>query len=195
MNWPADDPLPPVPGTPEISAVKVVQARPFTLSTPYTHYWQAEQPLVSSGVALVLQVEDRALIHPRQAAVPVLYVGDTPVEKLNAGHESGFVVALVPAGVDGNGQVDLDLSTTPIYFGDAELPERIDAAMAQAQLGQAVARGEQPQATADIAAAARDQVHFDNDHQLRVWAADLIEAYSPQEVDLVRGLRAPLVGR
>ncbi len=190
----ADDPLPEVPAVTHTSPVQLVLARPFTLETPYVHAWRAERPQVTAGVALVLQVEDRSLIHPRQGYEPVLYVGEQTAERLNAGHESGYVVAIVPASVNAAGSVNLDLSATPIYFGDPALPEQIDAATAQAQLAKALADGVQAAPTEAVTQVLQSQVHFNNDWELRVWAADLIEQFSPLEADLVSGLRAPLVG-
>jgi hypothetical protein len=191
----AEDPMPEVPAVTHTSPVQLVLARPFTLDTPYVYSWRSERPQVSAGVALVLQVADPALIHPRQGYEPVLYVGAQTAQRLNVGHESGHLVVIVPAGVDADGNVDLDLTTAPIFFGDPELPERIDAAAAQAQLGKALSAGVQASSATVIENAMQDQVRFTDDWELTVWAADLIESYSPQEVDLVSGLRAQRVGR
>lgn len=190
-----DDPMPAVPAITHSSLVQLVLARPFTLEKAFVHEWRAERPQVSAGIALVLHVEDRSLIHPRQGFEPVLYVGNQTAERLNTGHESGYLVAVVPAGLDEKGHVDLDLSTTPIFFGDPELPERVDAAAAQLQLDKAVADGVQAAGVSVVEAAMQDQVRFADDWELRVWAADLIESYSPQEADLVSGLRAERIVR
>jgi hypothetical protein len=194
MGWGTDDPLPPLPSDPSAATVKLLVARPFTLSEPYTHWYRSEQPSISSGVLLVLEVQDRSLIHPRQGYQPVLQVGTETAEPLNLGELSGHVVALVPAQVGADGQVDLDLTTTPIFYGEPELAERLDLAAVRTRRDSAVDRGILPPSSAAVQAASLGQVHFQDDHQLRLWAADLIEAWSPQEADLVTGLRAPLVG-
>lgn len=184
-----DDGPPPLPAAPQTAPVTLVLARPFTVEVPWVHAWRAEQPQVSAGVVLVLAVADRELLYPRQDAEPVLYVGAQTAERLNHGYESGHVVAIVPAGVDEAGRVDLDLAATPIFFGDPELPERIDAAAARAQLEKARAQGARAPDAEQVQAALTEQVAFEDDFQVRQWAADLIETWSPQEADLVAGLR------
>lgn len=186
---------PQLPANPTAQAVELLYARPYTLGEAETHWWRAERPQVAAGVALVLRVEDRELVHPRQAAQPVLQVGGQTAERVNHGHVSGHVIALVPAGVDAQGQVDLDLSEAPIFFGDAELPERLDEAQLRARLVDAVAQGVQPPNASVVAQVSESQVHFQDGWELRVWAADLIEAWSPDEADLVAGLRVPRLTR
>ena len=121
----------------------------------------------------------------------MLYVGDETAGRVNLGHESGFGIAMVPAGRTG---AAMDLASTPIFFGDAALPEEVDHATCVAQLASARRQGIAPPAAATLADALRQAVEFENDYQLRLWAADLIEEFSPMEHDLITGLRAPLVG-
>src|SRR5262245_4270050 len=90
---PADPP--PLPVTPA-GEVALLYARPFTVEVPFTHVWRAEQPVFSAGVVVVLSV-DPDLVHPRQTAEPILFVGDQTAERVNFGHESGRVVAIVPS--------------------------------------------------------------------------------------------------
>ena len=186
---------PQLPANPTSSSVEVVYARPYVLGEAETHWWRAEQPQVSAGVALVLRVPDRELLHPRQSAQPVLQVGAQTAERVNHGHVSGHVVALVPADLDAQGRVALDLTSAPIFFGAAELPERLDEAQLQARLADARAQGVAPPSAAQLAGVLEDQVSFGDGWELRVWAADLIEAWSPDEIDLVRGLRVPRLTR
>jgi hypothetical protein len=186
--------LPPLPAVTPVGGIELIAARPFTLEVPYAHDWRAERPPVAGGVVLVLGV-DPDLAFPRQSAEPVLFVGGQTAERLNLGHESGHLVVVVPAPLDAQGQVQLDLSTTPIFFGAPALPEQIDAAAAAGELAAARARGIRPPAAPAVAAVSQPQVRFHDQSDLRLWASDLIEAWSPTEVDLVAGLRAPRVGR
>jgi hypothetical protein len=62
-------------------------------------------------------------------------------------------------------------------------------------LAAARAAGIVPPTAQVVASASAPQVRFHDEADVRVWAADLIEAWSPTEVDLVSGLRAPRVGR
>jgi hypothetical protein len=185
---------PALPAVTPVGGVTLVAARPFTLEVPYVHEYRAERPSVSAGAVLVLSV-DPELVHPRQTAEPVLYVGDQTAERLNVGHESGHLVVIVPAPVDARGRVALDLTTTPIFFGAPALPEQVDAATVAKELAAARARGIAPPTAQVVAAATQSQVRFHDDYDVHVWAADLIEAWSPMEVDLVSGLRAPRLGK
>lgn len=188
-----DDGPPELPAAPASLPVKLVLAEPFTLGQPSVHSWRLEQPQFDSGYLLVLEV-DRTLVHPRQAAEPVLYVGEQTAQRLNLGHESGFVVAVVPAPRAAAGGIALDLASVPIFFGAPDLPERIDAAAIAREVAAARAAGVAGAGAAAVAKAARPQLAFADDWELHLHAADLIEAYSPSEGDLVAGLRVPRVG-
>jgi len=191
---PADDPLPPLPDKWPVGGVEVLHARPFTLAQPAVHAWRAEQPKYSAGMVLVLAV-DKALATPRQTAEPILYVGDQTAARLNAGSESGRLVVVVPAPLGADGKVALDLTAAPIFFGTPGLPEQVDAAAAKRELQAAKRAGIAPPTAAAVKAALQDQVAFDGELQLRLYASDLIEQFSPQEADLVSGLRAKPVTR
>ncbi len=184
---------PPLPVTPT-GDIEVLYARPFTLDVPFTHTWRAEQPVFSAGMVLVLAV-DPDLVYPRQTAEPILYVGDQTAERVNLGHESGRVVAIVPAAVDAAGAVALDLADAPVFFGAAGLPEQVDAARAAAELAAARQRGLLPPPRTSVAAVSQPQVNFGDAWELHLWCSDLIETFSPQETDLIAGLRVPRLGR
>lgn len=186
---------PPLPANGLDAVVTLVHARPFVTAEPFTHWWRAEQPTFDAGLLLVLEVSDRSLIHPRQTAEPVLFAGEQTVERINSGHESGYLVALLPAPRDGQGGVDLDLSTLPIYFDLPGLPEQIDEVAAQQALSRAVAAGIGPLSAQAIADVTAEQVSFADIGDVHVHAADLVEAWSPLEVDLIAGLRAPRLPR
>lgn len=190
-----DDGAPPaLPADPSRSPVTVVAAWPFTLDVPAIHWSRAEQPRYDAGMILVLAA-DPDVLHPRQSEEAVLYVGAQTAEKLNTGHPSGHVVVLVPAPRDGRGGVDLDLASSPVFFGTPALPETIDGARAAAELAAARAQGVTSESSAALASRVHGLVSFVDDGDLRTWSADLIERWSPQERDLVSGLRAPRLRR
>lgn len=177
---------PPVPADTLQRRVRLLLAQRFTLDEAYVHWWRKEQPLVASGWLLVLEV-DKDLVYPRQMKEPVLYVGRQTAERVNLGHESGRVIAFVPG--------DVDLARAPIFFGSAALPEEVDAAQIEAELAQALRAGATPPSQAEVEAALVEPLHLADQYNLFLRAADLIEEHSPQEADLVSGLRAPRIAR
>lgn len=167
-------------------------AAPFTLERPYVHGWRREQPSYESGWLLVLDV-DPELVRPRQTAEPVLFGGAETVERVNHGADTGRVVAVLPCTQPG---LDLEagLARTPFFFGEPELPERIDAARAASELGRALAAGARPFSAAEIAAArARGgaPLALERREDLDALAGALVLEHSPDEHDLARGLMMP----
>jgi len=180
-------PPPAIPATPA-SVDDVVYIRPFTLDQGFTYHWNVERPQVTAGTLLVLKV-DKDLVWPRQVAEPVLYVGDSTAERINHGHESGYVIALVPGTVD--------LKTDLVWFGTPELPERVDNATVQAE-HQLANRAGLTAFSAKTARAAEAKGGTalkvsDKSELLRDEVSRLILTYSPQEKHLVDGFRAPEV--
>lgn len=114
---------------------KVLAAQPFTLTTPYAYEWTASHFQVKSGTILVLESDPIWLI-PSNSKQAVLYVGDTPCERLNAGFPDGRLVVVVPSGPD--------LTRVPIYYGGYELPETVTSTTGAATLAQARKQGMQP---------------------------------------------------
>ena len=182
-------PPPEIPQTP--AAVEdLLYARPFTLEKGFKFFWCKERPNVTTGTLLVLQV-DKALVVPRAIPTPVLYVGDQPAERVNHGHKSGRVVAIVPG--------EADLAKVPIWFGTPALPGQVDAAAAQSEralaeeagirpfpakkVEAALAKGGEPIKTTDKSALLRDEL------------AELILEYCPDEKHLADGFRVPVVTR
>ena len=180
---------PAIPATPA-PVDGVVHAQTFTLNNGFTFQWSKEAPTVTTGTLLVLKV-DRALVIPRQVAEPVLYVGDSTAQRINFGHESGYVIAIVPGVVD--------LAQAPIWFGTPELPERVDAATVQAERTLANRAGIQPFSAKQVQAAqARGGAALnvaDMSALLRTQVSDLILKYSPQEKHLVAAFRVPVTTR
>jgi hypothetical protein len=178
---PADDAPRAIPTTPA-AVDDIVYARKFTLRESYKFRWCKEKPNITSGYLLVLKVNPD-LVLPRQVAEPVLYVGDQTAERLNNGYHSGHVVALAPGAPD--------LTKALMWFGTPELPERVDAEMAKAELGLAKAAGIKPFSAKAIKAAlaqgGKDLTGSNVVDVLRV-AADLIKRYSPAEEERARTL-------
>lgn len=123
---------PALPPEPALSPIALVAAQPFVLAEPATHWYRSERPQYAQGLLLVLEV-DRDLVHPRQTHEPVLYVGAETAQRVNAGHESGRLVAIVPGAPD--------LAQDPVFFGEPALPEQVDAAEASRQLDAALELG------------------------------------------------------
>ena len=180
-----------LPGNPAGVALELLHAQPFQLDEPFVHEWRVERPTFSAGYVLVLRT-DPDLLQPRQGYEAVLYVGAETAERCNAG-TSGNLVALVPAPLDEDGAVALDLEATPIWFGDPALPEQIDAAAAARALDDA--RGQRVQPLAIPARARAGTVYARDRVELDLVIADLVELYSPDEEDLVAGLRVPVKRR
>jgi hypothetical protein len=170
----------------------ILFAQAFRLDKPYAHTWQKEQPSVSAGYLLVLAV-DPEFVRPQQVAEPVLYVGNQTAERINAGDVSGRLVVLVPSSVNAQGEIALDLQAAPIWFGAPELPERIDAAQVSAELDAALRKGAKPFPDQKVGAALRrggKALRLPNREALEQRVARLLQEYSPNERDLIRGLAA-----
>jgi hypothetical protein len=178
--------LPPTPAGIE----GVVLARPFTLQAGYEFAWRKEKPLVTEGYILVLKV-DPALVYPRQVAEPVLYAGDTTVERVNVGYGSGHVVVIMPGKF-----ADTDLKKTLIWFGTPELPERVTAKTIAAEREKAEKAGLQPQSGASVDAALAKggaRLALKDYDALRREMAPVIKQFAPDETELANNLLAPRV--
>ncbi|MCB9914259.1 MAG: hypothetical protein H6828_03795 [Planctomycetes bacterium] len=187
-------PLPALP-VQALGVRDVLLAQPFVLDEPYVHTWRAEQPGVSAGYVLVLEVEEPFTI-PRNTAESVLYVGDQTAERINWGTDSGRVVALVPAPQGADGLPVLDLAQALCFYGRPELPERVDAARIAEEQALAVAQGVGPLPAARVAealATGGEVVHLADRTTLERYAAELVLEYAPAEAELAQGLLAPLV--
>lgn len=195
MNWNNNDAMPEVPSSPAAYPVELISAQVFTLDQPYTHWYRVEQPQVDAGMLVVLRVDEVELLHPRQTAQPVLQIGSQTAEPLNIGHLSGYVVALLPAQRLDDGVIDLDLAKAPIFYGEAALAEKLGAADLQGRLQEAFAQGALIPSAEVLGEVTGEALHFANDYALRLWAADMIATWSPQEMELVETMRVPLLGQ
>jgi len=173
--------LPAIPATPA-AVDDIIYARKFTLQEGYKFRWCSEKPNVTSGYLLVLKVNPD-LVFARQRAEPVLYVSDQTAERLNRGYSSGHVIAIAPA--------NPDLTKALMWFGTPDLPERVDANMAKAELELAKAAGIKPFSAKKIEAAlARGGEELTGSNVVDVLrvAADLVRKYSPAEEERAKTL-------
>ncbi len=177
----AGDERPELLAQPQVEAIEVIEATPFTLLAPKTHTWRAEAPAYTSGTLLVLRTSPENLI-PRQTYEHVLYVGDETAERVNVGERSGYVIAIVPG--------DVDLASTPIFFGTPALPEQVTRAAAEIELAKATNLGVRGMGAARAAAVTGERIVLQDAYELYLQASVAIERFAPDEVDLVTGLRA-----
>lgn len=176
----------PMPATPA-AVDDLVYACSFTLVNGYKHDWCKERPIVTTGTLVVLKINPD-LVVPRQTAEPVLYAGNQTAQRLNNGHESGHLIAIIPG--------EVDLTQTPIWFGRPELPERVDANMINSERALAEAANIQPFAVQKVQeATSKGGGHlevFDLHALLRDHVAELVLQYSPQEKHLAETWRLPV---
>jgi hypothetical protein len=181
---------PAVPATPA-PVLELLSARPFTLAQTYRHDWRRERPAVESGYLLVLKV-DPDLVYPRQTEEPVLYVGPQTAERVNVGHRSGHVVAIVPTPLDDREDpAFVDLERAVIFFGAPAMPERVDAEAIQREDERAVAAGLKPLGRERLSAARRRggaRLELANKKELLAEAMQLVKTHSPAERDLADGV-------
>ena len=169
------------------AVIDVVYVQPFSLNKGYTHFWREEKPVVRYGTLAVFKVNP-ALVYPRNALEPVLYVGNQTAERLNFGNESGFVVAIIP------GEVDLNKSRA--WFGTPELPERVNEKTIKMEMELADRENIQPLIPDAVLKATHQKVDApDLATLLRDHAAELVLKYSPQEKALVEAWRLPTAKR
>lgn len=173
-------PLPPTPR----SVQRILVAQPFTVKTPFINDWSRERREYTSGTLVVLEMDGAYLVPRNATAGPVLYAGDTPVQRLNHGHLSGRVIGIVPGTVD--------LTTVPLWFAtpgiaDAKTTETALAERRRTEQGSMKPLpADQIQGARRAPASAEDLAAL-----LRTVAAELVLQYSPQEKALVEIWRLP----
>jgi hypothetical protein len=169
------------------AVVDVVHIQPFVLKEGYNHDWRQERPFVKSGSLVVFKVNPD-YVYPRNAAEPVLYAGNQTAQRLNFGHESGYVVAIVPG--------DIDLAREPVWFGSRELPERVNADTIMIERALAEKADIRPFDAARVRDVTRDRLDAgDLAALLREHVAELVLQYSPQEKALAATWRLPVAQR
>jgi hypothetical protein len=160
-------------------------ARPFLLASPHEYTWMRDHPPVTEGLFVVVEV-DPFIARPREVASPVLYVGDTPAERVNAGRTQGRIVLIVPGRPD--------LTEVPIYLGSVELPERVDAQRGARELEAARLQGVEPFGEDEVREAfARGGtvLRLSGPEALYHAAADLVATWAPEDRERADNLRAP----
>lgn len=173
------------------AAYELVAARPYSLQESYVSYDRKEQPVVNSGWALVLRVPGELALF-RNSLMPVLCVGANTAERWNSGEGSGHIIVTVPSPLNTDGQPQLDLHNSPIWFGQPELPERVDAAW----IAQARSAAEQssvaPFSSEQIEQAVSlggSTIHVKDHSQLGAALSDWVEHYAPDEAEYAGDLR------
>ncbi len=167
------------------SVIDIERIQPFRLEKSFKYDWRRDRPDVRSGLLVVFKV-DPDLVTPRNALEPVLYAGNQTVQRLNHGHESGFVIGIIPQ--------QIDLSKEPVWFGTPALPERIDAKTIARERTKAERSGISALKSIDIQSRTQDSVvASDLTTLLREQAANLLLKYSPQEERLADSWRLPVM--
>lgn len=179
----ASDDLRLVPKTPS-AVIDLVFVRTFTLAKGYTYDWSKDRPIVRSGTLVVLKV-DPDLVLPRDSAEPVLYAGNQTAQRLNHGHESGHVIAIIPG--------EVDLTQVPIWFGSPDLPERVSAQTIRSERALADAAKIRPFAAKKVQGVTQRRLQAsDLSALLRDHVSNLVLKYSPQEKNLAEKWRLPV---
>ena len=167
-------------------AARLLYAQPFELDQAWAYDWRADQPSVTSGTIVAVRgpqdlTEVKAIHHP------LLFVGDTPVARLNGNNEHGIFIGFVPGTVD--------LTSDPMYWSQPDiLPVHLTAEDGQAVLADAVASGATAPGEAELDAAyvaGGGTLYTETYGTLRSAAADVVRQFSPGEVDLIQGLELP----
>jgi len=175
--------------------LRVLYAQPFVLEHGYRFDWRRERPTLEAGWLLVLEVDPRRVV-PRQELEPVLYVGDATAERVNHGADSGRVVAIVPARRGATGGPELDLASTPMWFGTPALPEQVDAATVRAEAELARRAGIRAPPSEELATARQaggSLARFEDRTELARHAARVLWTWSPADRELAEGMLAPPV--
>lgn len=174
-------PAAPAPVRP--APLELLHAETFRLDQGYFHRYRSDTPAVDRGWLLVI-AGDAAALATRQMKMPVLYVGAQTAERINQA-PTGKLVVLVPG--------DFRLQDAPIFLGSPALPEELRQDQIDAELAAARAAGVEPPAAALVSKVTQPGRTYADDWELRQRAIDLVEQFSPGEVELIRGWRVPRV--
>lgn len=167
--------------------IDIMRVQPFRLKQSYKHDWQFSRPDVQSGMLVVFKVKPDLVI-PRNALEPVLYAGNSTVQRLNHGRKSGFVIGIIPA--------QIDLSKEPVWFGTPALPERINTETIAKERAKAERSGISALKSIDIKSRTQDMIVASNlTTLLREQAANLLLEFSPQEKRLAESWRLTVMGK
>ena len=163
--------------------IDIVHIQPFRLEKSFRFDWRKERPEVRNGLLVVIKI-DTSMLRPTEGLQPVLYAGNHPIQRINLGYASGFLVGIIPA--------QIDLSKDPVWFGSPYLPERIDAAYIKKERVKA-SEGELLRLPGSLLSErTKESVVSPNlSTLLHKQAGDLILQYAPQEKRIVEAWRLP----
>lgn len=168
-----------------VAVDEIIVAQPFVLEKSYRFDWSAERQDVREGTLVVLKA-DPELVMPRNALEPVLYAGNKTVQRLNHGAGTGILIGIIPGNVD--------LATTPIWFGAPGLPESVTDETIRKERALAERSEIRPFAEIAVERASRERVAAsDLADLLRTRVADLVIEYVPEERSLAATWRLPVV--
>lgn len=172
---------------PSSGVLDVVFISPVFVGDAFLHNWREEKQLYESATLAVFKVNPK-LVYPRNAAEPVLYVGNQTAQRLNQGDKSGYVIALIPG--------DVDLSREPVWFGSAELPERVNKETIAKERERAEAARFQPFDPEHVAKVSTKPLKAQNLRDLlREPISELVMKFSPEEKHLAEAWRVPVTKR
>ncbi|MCA9255210.1 MAG: hypothetical protein KDA33_06205 [Phycisphaerales bacterium] len=163
---------------------ELIYARRFELDQPYHSRWNRERAKVERGYLVAIRVAPE-YIFPHEAATPVLFAGDVPIERINVGYDDGVVIGVIPG--------DRSPETAPIYFGSPDYPERVSAAHGLAELERMRAAGGAARPATEVSSALSVEplalAPMDKAALYRE-AGRLIALYAPSESSLAEELQA-----
>ncbi|HPF40901.1 MAG TPA: hypothetical protein P5081_16280 [Phycisphaerae bacterium] len=163
---------------------ELIYARRFELNQPYHSRWNRERAKVDRGYLVAIRVAPE-YVFPHEAATPVLYAGDVPIERINVGFDDGVVIGVIPG--------DRSPESAPIYFGSPDYPERVSAARGLAELGRMRAAGGAARSAIEVdRAMGVEPGAFSPMDKAALYreAGRLIELYAPAESSLAEELQA-----
>jgi len=198
---PAVPVLPALPALPAVAStpapLTIISIRPVAIAQSYPTDFRKEHPQVSAGWLVVIRA-DSALLAPRALAEPLLLAsGSDWVESVewfnhgfnhgfNQGFTSGHRVCFIPAPAGKDGFPSRSLTGLRMWFGSAQLPESVDAAILDRERADAdvakIAPLTAQQSQELTVAKGQDPLRAANRDELVAAIQALIAVWSPAEV-------------
>ncbi len=169
------------PGTPA-PIDRIVYAQPFTLQDGIVYPTRPEEPQVNAGYLLIIDADPKLVLQTARPS-PILYVGKQRARRLNPGYPSGRAFVLVRAELNERGEVDLDLTRTPIWFGTPALGVDTQRIEREHELAVEAGIGRRPKAEIDrgLGEADGQPRAFKGYFELQRHYAKLMKEYLPPE--------------
>lgn len=173
--------------------VTIISIRPVAIAQSYPTDFRKEHPQVSAGWLVVIRA-DSALLAPRALAEPLLLASGSDwvesVEWFNHGFNHGFTsghrVCFIPAPAGKDGFPSRSLTGLRMWFGSAQLPESVDAAILDRERADAdaakIASLTEQQSQELTRAHGNDPLRTANRDELVAATQALIAVWSPAEV-------------